>query len=132
MSPTLVLWIVVAGLLVIEWRRKWPAIRVLLVFMALLQLWFAQPTPYRAFRAVYNLPPDQRVTTWDDRDSVRLDDYRSGVLTLWRAVSWELKVGTNDRLIAMGVLVWLAISPVIPRRFPPWSKPDTGIDEPAA
>ncbi len=133
MDKMLVLWIVVvAPLLVVEWRRKWPAIRVLLVLMALFQLWVAQPSPYRALRNVINLPPGQRVTTLGESDSVRVDDYRSGVHTLWRAVQWELEEGARDRMIAVAVLVWLAVSPIIPRRSSRSLKPDAGIDEAAA
>ncbi len=132
MDKTLVLWIVVvAALLVIEWRRKWPLVRVVLVFMALFQLWFGQPVPYRALRSVINLPPDQRVTI-QAPDTVRLDDYRSGVLTMARAVQWEVDGGSRDRMIAVAVLVWLAISPIIPRRSLGVAKPTTGTDGAAA
>ena len=132
MDMTLALWIVVvAALLILEWRRRWPAIRVLLVLMALFQLWFGQPVPYRAVRAVYNLPADQRVTIWSERDSVRVDDYRSGVLTLARAVQGEFEGGRWDRMISLGMLVWLAVSLGLPRRATA-PKPDKSVDDAAA
>jgi len=134
MDATLVIWIIVlAALLVIDWRRKWSAVRILVVLMALFQLWFFHPMPYRAARELVALPHDQRVTTWGGHDSLRVDDYTSGILTMARAAQRQIDRGSLDRIIAVSVLVWLAVSPIIPRRRSRSSpKPNAGFDAPAA
>ena len=121
MDWTLIVWLVaLAALLVLDWRRKWSAVRIALVAMALLQLWFAQPNLTNAVRSAILSPPEQRVTTLGI-DSLRVDDYRSGVWTLARTIGRQSEARAHHEAIAIGVLVWLAVSPIIPRRRAPAS-----------
>ena len=118
MDLTLILWIAaLAVLLLMDWRRQWGgAVRIMLVLMALVQLWFGQGLLTNAVRSAMLASRDQRVTTLGRIDSVKLDDYGSGVMTLAQAIGRQSEARRLDRMIAMGVLVWLAISPIIPRR----------------
>jgi len=117
MHLTLILWIVaLVALLIIDWRRRWSAVRIVLVVMALLQLEFSEPSLTNIRRAVTVLPRDQRVTSFDGTVPVQLDDYRSGIETTIRAIARGADAGFLDEAIAMSVLVWLAVSPIVPRR----------------
>ena len=120
MDALLIVWILVlAALLILDWRLKWRTIRVVLVLMALLQLWFSQGNLTSAVRSAMLAPPEQRVTTIGGIDSAKLDDYRSGVLTMAEAIERQGDAGALHWTIAVTVLVWLAISPIISRRHAP-------------
>ena len=114
MSLLLGLAIALAALLAVEWRRPFRSVRVLAVLVAVLQLGFAEPLPGRAMRTVIGAPRAERATALGGSDSV--GDYASGVLTMQRAVERDAALGTPYRAIAVGGLVWLALSPTIRRR----------------
>lgn len=133
MDPLFVLFsLVLLALLVLEWRRRSLAIRVLAILMALVQLWMAQPVPRRVARNVIGLPHDQRVTTLGQGSS-ELDGYQSGVATLEREMQRDIDSWRPDRLVAVSALVWLAISPSIQRRrSQPPATGEAAHGEPAA
>jgi hypothetical protein len=122
MTPSLVVSIGLVLLVCIEWFRRSHLARILAVLMAAVLLWFSQPLPRRAARTIHGIPPEQRVTKWSDRD---VDDYTSGVLTMERAMGRDIELGSRDRSLAVAVLVWLAISPMIPRRR---SMPESAVE----
>ena len=103
-------------LLTFEWLRNSVSIRILVVLMAIGLLAFSQPSPRRAARNVVALPQAERITKWPGPDSVALDDYTSGVVTMERAMVRDISGESRYRWLATGALVWLAISPLVAHR----------------
>jgi hypothetical protein len=95
------------ALLVIEWRRRSVLARLGVMILAVTQLWFSQPLAGRAMRTVIGLSPDQRVRA--------SSDYASGVYTMQEAVAKDIARGTADRLMGVGVLLWLGLTPALRR-----------------
>ena len=113
MSATLVLLLVFAGLMWLDWRRRMRVARLSAVALALLALWFFQPSVHRAWRRAYSMPPAERVTALpraDGQDSLRLPEYQSGVTTMRKAMNRDSELGAKERGLSLAVLVWLAIS----------------------
>ena len=117
MNETTLLALVFAVLLGLEWRYRLKSVRVGVAALALGVWLFTQPLPHRAARRVIHLPPAERVTKILDWD---LPPYQSGVVTMEQAVVRDAAMFANDRLISVGVLFWLACSPVLrgPRSAP--------------
>lgn len=124
MNSTMLVAVVFAVLLGIEWRYRLPGVRLGTALLALVVLWFAQPLPHRAARQAMVAPPAERVT---ELPGVRsLSEYESGVVTMERAVGNDSRMGAKARLLGLGVLFWLACSPVFMRAL----RPATGTARP--
>jgi hypothetical protein len=111
-NATIPVAIIFAVLLVLEWRYRLRSMRLAAVALALLLFLFAQPGYTRAARRALMMPPAERVT--QIRGSP-LSDYVSGVRTMEQAVGDDSNMGANARMLSVGVLVWLACSPVLRR-----------------
>lgn len=107
---TVVVSLIFVFLLALEWWRGGRAVRVGTVLFALVVLGFAQPIPYRAMRRTIDLPRAERDTTFGVGGR-RLSEYESGVMTMMRMVMVDGEIGAYARAVALGVLVWLAVSP---------------------
>jgi len=126
MNATMLVALIFAVLLGIEWRYRLPGVRLGTALFALVVLWFAQPLPHRAARRAMVAPPAERVT---ELSGVRsLSEYESGVVTMEQAVGNDSRMGANACLLGLGVLFWLACSPVF-RRAP---RPSMGTARPDA
>lgn len=110
MYETVGLGLVFAVLLALEWRYRLKSVRLVAALFALLVWLFVQPSPTRAARRALALPEDERVTTI--RGS-RLSEYAIGVRTMERAVGDDAMMFDGERLLSVGVLLWLACSPVL-------------------
>ena len=64
-------------------------------------------------RQVIGLPHDKRLLSLENWPP--LSDYQSGVLTMLQAVKEDAALGARERLLSVGVLVWLSLSPVLRR-----------------
>jgi hypothetical protein len=95
-------------LIFIEWWRRSTWARLLAVFAALVLLFFAEPEPGVLARTMPYLPANQRITT--SFGGQPLSDYQSGVATTIREAVKLVDEGRRDRLVAIGVLVWLSLS----------------------
>lgn len=115
MSATTLIALTFAVLLGLEWRYQLRSVRLGTAFLALVVLWFAQPLPHRAARRAIAAPPAERVTEFTGVRS--LTEYESGVVTMEQAVGADTRMGANARMLVVGVLFWLACSPVL-RRAP--------------
>jgi hypothetical protein len=111
MHPALIALLATPILLVLEWWRKSVLARLGAVVASLVLLFFAEPAPGIEFRRVSTLPPDERITTW--ATGRPMPDYVSGVATGLREADAQIEGGRRDRQIAVGILVWLIVSPLI-------------------
>jgi hypothetical protein len=102
-----------AVLLWLEWRYRLRSLRIGAVVLAIVVWESSQPNLYRVFRWVIAAPPAERVSRM--ADGPPLSEYASGVVTLQRAYVEEMMVGENERLLSLGILVWLACSPAFRR-----------------
>lgn len=109
-NETIVLAVFFAVALGLEWRYRLRSIRLGAASLALLVLFFAQPSPTRAARRAVAASPAERVTAL--RGSP-LSAYESGVLTMAEFASEDASGGENARWLGLGVLFWLACSPAI-------------------
>ena len=109
---TAVVALVFVVLLVVEWTRRLSAARIVAAPFALVVLYAAQPGAWRAARRAFDMPAAERTTTWPGSDRVA-SQYESGVLTMHRAMVDDIMIGFHARMIALGALAWLAISPVL-------------------
>lgn len=100
-----------AVLLGLEWRYQFRLLRVAAILLTLVVLFFAQPSSTRAARWAMFAPPAQRITAL----GAPLSGYESGVATMRQAVEEDARMGADARLLAMGVLLWLACTPMFPR-----------------
>jgi hypothetical protein len=115
MTATTLLGLAVVVMLTIEWRYRLRSVRVAAAAFAVLVLFFTQPNAHRAARQAIVMPPSQRITEFQE-GGPSASEYQSGVLTMERAVIVDADIGSNTRLLAEGVLVWLACSPVLRRK----------------
>ena len=108
---------VFAVILVLEWRYRLKSLRVLAIILAGAMLWFFQPLTHAAWRRAMSTPPSQRITHADgfgaDSLGPPLSEYQSGVYTMYEAVTDNAAGYANERLLVLGVLFWLAFSPVL-------------------
>ena len=110
---TLVIALVFVLLLGLERWRGLRSVRIFAAVLALTVLFVAQPGYTRAARSALGMPSSERIT---HIRGDRLSEYASGVRTMEQAVADDAKMGSHARLLALGVLFWLACSPVLPRR----------------
>lgn len=115
MNETMLVALVFAVLLGLEWRYRLRSMRVGVASLALIVLWFAQPLPHRAARRAFSAPPAERVT---ELRGSPLSEYMSGVLTMEQAVAEDARMDAGARLLCVGVLFWLACSPALRRARP--------------
>jgi hypothetical protein len=115
-NESILLAVAFAVLLGFEWRYRLKSLRLGAAVLALGVWVFAQPVPHRATRRAIAMPPTERVTHIVEGDT--LSEYVIGVLTMAQAVSDDAKPGASSRLLALGVLLWLACSPSLYRRAP--------------
>ena len=109
MNETVLLAVVFALLLGLEWRFRLRSVRVGAALLALGVWLVAQPLPRRAARRVIGAPPAERVTRI--ADGPPLSEYASGVVTMEQAVVDDAMMDSNARILSVGVLFWLACSP---------------------
>lgn len=112
MNVTLLVALVFAVLLVLEWRYRLRSVRLGTALFALVVLSFAHPLTRRAARKALLAPPEERVTQL--RGSP-VPEYVSGVLTMEEFFADEAEMESDARLLAIGVLFWLACSPALRR-----------------
>ncbi len=106
----------------IEWRYRSKTLRIGAAILALNMLWFFQPLYHSAWRRAIAMPPAERITHSQGIGGSQgrlLTEYESGVFTMYEAVGDVGERGTKERAIALGVLFWLACSPVLRRRDTP-------------
>lgn len=109
MNATILVALAFAALLGLEWRYRLKSLRVATALLALVVLFYAQPVYTRAARRAHVMPPAERVT---EIRGARLPEYVSGVRTMERVVAEDANMGADARRLALGVLFWLACSPV--------------------
>lgn len=102
-------------LLVAEWRLRARAVRLATLGLALGVYWFATPCLYCALRAAMSTPPAARDTVWSPGGR-RLPEYETGVKTMYREAVANQRHGQAARDIALGTVVWLALTPALRRR----------------
>lgn len=110
-------------LLACEWRYPRRTLRLGTVILSLVVLHLAQPGYVSVARRVSVAPPEERITQLHGSP---ISEYLSGVTTLYEAFGDAAHVGSGVRLIAMGVLVWLACSPALRRAPRPMAEADAG------
>jgi hypothetical protein len=111
-NATVVLALVFAVLLGLEWRYRLKSLRMGAALLAAsVLLFYAPPGTTAAARRALELPASQRVIVL--AGGVRLSEYASGVRTMeWAIIeAWRAYFGPN--LVAVIVLGWLACSPVL-------------------
>ena len=115
MNETILLALVFAALLGLEWRYHLKSVRLGTAALALGVWLFVQPNPTRAARRALDTPPAERVT---EIAGTPLSEYAIGVRTMEQAAGDDAMMFVTDRLMSVGVLFWLACSPVFrgPRR----------------
>jgi hypothetical protein len=111
-NATMLVALIFAVLLGAEWHYGLRRLRLAAALLALLVLSFAQPVYHRAWRVAVMRPPAERVTHLRGK---RMLDYMSGVSTMELAVTKDAEMGAGSREMALGVLFWLACSPVLRR-----------------
>lgn len=97
-------------LLGFEWRYRFSSIRLVTAILTLIVLLFAQPNYTNAARRVSVASPEERVTRIGGSP---ISEYESGVATMVTAIDEVQEEHSDIRLIALGVLFWLACSPVL-------------------
>src|SRR5262245_55692411 len=97
-------------LLALEWRYRHWLLRATAIAASLVVMMFAQPSVHRAARVAIALPEPERVLRLGGR---RATDYESGILTLEQATRADAAIGAEARAISLGVLVWLAATPIL-------------------
>jgi len=111
-SETIIVVLVFAVLLGLEWRFRLRSVRLGTALLAVLVWVYAQPNPTRAARRALDTPPAERVT---EIRGNRLSEYAIGVRTMERAAGEDAMMFDTERLLSVGVLFWLACSPVFRR-----------------
>jgi hypothetical protein len=110
---TLILALVFAVLLGLEWRHRRRGLRLGTVALALIILWLAQPNITAAARRASAAPPEARIRVYG-KDT--LSAYMSGVDLMREYVSEQYNAAGAQRALALGTLAWLAASPAFRRR----------------
>ena len=120
MEQTLVLAVVFVVLLMLDWRYRLTSLRLATVLIALIVLIFTAPSARRAARHAFVAPPAERVT---QLHGSLVSEYESGVLTMERAVVADKQMFSNENLLALAVLVWLACTPSLRRSRAAYEEP---------
>lgn len=110
MLETVIVALMFAVLLGIEWRYQLGSVRLGAAMLSVIVLLFAQPSFTTAARRVSLAPPEARIT---QLHGSTISEYESGVATMVRAIDEAHEERGNVRLLALGVLLWLACSPVL-------------------
>lgn len=113
MSEIFLVALIFAVLLGAEWRFQLRSVRIGVAALAILVLAFGQPNYSVTVRRVGAAAPGERVTQL--RGSP-VSEYESGVLTMYQAIDEAADARANIRILALGVLVWLACSPALRHR----------------
>ena len=108
MAETIAVAVVFLLLLGLEWRYQVRSLRTGTTLLALLVWLFCQPNFGAAGRRVSTAPPEARVTQIGGE---KISVYLSGVTTMLTAIGDNLEERATCRLLALGVLLWLACSP---------------------
>lgn len=109
---TLLVAVVAAILLGLEWWKGGRLLRIGSALFALAVLLLAPTMPWRAARRALSAPVAERLTVWPGSGNP-VSEYESGVLTMHRMVVADWQIGAKARAVGVGMLVWLAISPAI-------------------
>jgi hypothetical protein len=112
MTETIVVVLVFVVLLALEWRYRLKSVRVATALTALVLWFFTIPNPTRAARRAIAMSPAERITVIHGDT---LSEYASGVRTMEQAASDDAMAFDKERLLSVGVLLWLACSPVFRR-----------------
>lgn len=96
-------------LLALDWRYRSRMPRMVAVLLVLMVMVGTRPSARAAARAALKTPRSERVVELGGP----LSDYESGVLTMEDAVVERKRANANARLLALGALVWLAMTPVL-------------------
>ena len=112
MTETIVVSLVFAALLGLEWRYQRRRLRLGTVGLALLVYAFAQPSVTVAGRRASAAPPEARIRILRGDT---LSEFMSGVDLMREYLVQQLSARADLRLLALGVLVWLACSPALRR-----------------
>jgi hypothetical protein len=97
-------------LLIFEWRYQLRSVRLGIIMLSLVVWLFSQPNYTAAARRISVAPPEERVT---QRYGSEISEYESGVVTMYEAIDEAVEGRFGVRLLVLGVLVWLASSPVL-------------------
>jgi hypothetical protein len=116
-TVTTLLGLIFVVILAIEWRYRLRIVRLGAAVRALFTLFFAQANLTGALRRAMLMPPAQRITQIPGHGP--LSDYQIGVVTMEQAVVDDAEVGSNARLMAIGMLAWLACSPAFQTKVRP-------------
>ena len=114
MKEATLLAVVFAVLLWLEWRYRLRSVRIVAAVLALVIWLFWQPSPHGVARRVIAAAPAERVQRIGDGPP--LSEYASGVITMELALVEDAMRDENVRLMSIGVLFWLACSPVFRSR----------------
>jgi hypothetical protein len=110
----LVIALILCALLVLEHFRRSGLARVAAIAGAIGVIFLAQPVVGPAYRRA--LETTDRVThRGSPSDRRQIPEYASGVLTMGRIVEDDLYQDNRLRWFGTGVLVWLAMSPLLRR-----------------
>ena len=120
MTDTIIVVLVFGVLLALEWRYRIKTVRLGTALLAVIVWIFSQPNPTRAARRAIAMSPAERVTVIHGS---QLSEYASGVATMEQAAGDDAMGYDKERLLSVGVLLWLACSPVF-RRTAVSSTPD--------
>jgi hypothetical protein len=93
----------------LDWRLRRRWMRMVSVAAALALWFFAQPSYTVAARRASTAPPSERITQFR---GAALTEYLSGVETMREAVLIQVDARSAMRLLALGVLSWLALLPL--------------------
>lgn len=104
--------LIFAVLLGVEWRYQLSSVRLGTAMLSLVVWLFAQPNYTTAARRVSVAPPEERVT---QLRGAPISEYVSGVATMVEAIDEASEERAGVRLLALGVLFWLSCSPVLRR-----------------
>lgn len=123
MSATGVIALMFAVLLGVEWRYSWRSVRTGIVMLALVVfgVFPTGPNYTIAGRRATAVPLNERVRVFNGDT---LSQYVTGVVIM-REFLQESEQSSGPRLIVLGVLVWLACSPVFRRGLARPSPPAT-------
>lgn len=119
MTEALLLALLFAGLLWVEWRGRRRSLRVRTAVFALIVLFLAQPSSVRAGRWAISAPPETQIK--QNARGAPVSEYGSGVRTMRKAVEDDMAGGAYARGVALAALFWLAIAPILQRASRPGS-----------
>ena len=107
--------LVIGALIIWDYVRRSAVARVGATLLAVSLLLFSAPKPYRALRRAADLPPEERVAVnlWTKKPAT---EFESGMFTLYQKVVEDFEIDRQWRQLGVGVLVVLALTPIVRRR----------------